>query len=71
MNKRRDIEKAEHDQWRFLCAELVKSGAVTEADLKSSVQLLNTPGQFLLNVIRTWGELRAQLGVRDDTETHT
>jgi len=65
MPKRREIERREHEQWLSLCEELKRRGVVTEADLKSSVNLLNTPGQWLLNMIRVWGNLRAQLGVRD------
>ncbi len=62
---RREIEREEHEQWMALCKEMEKRGIVTKDDLKSSVNLLDTPGQWLLNMIRVWGNLRAQLGVKD------
>jgi hypothetical protein len=66
---RREIEREEHTQWLALCEELKKRGAVTDEDLKSSVNLFDTPGQWLLSMIRVWGDLRAQLGVRDEEGT--
>lgn len=54
--------RAEHQAWRELCAELVKTGAVTPDDLAKPVNHgLITPGLRLLDAIRAWGELRAAL----------
>jgi hypothetical protein len=63
-SRRREAERDEHEQWQMLCQELKKSGAVTEEDLKSSVTLLSTSGQYLLSMIRAWGDYRARLGER-------
>ena len=53
--------KREHQLWQELCTVLKDMGAVTEQDLNSRVSEQKTPGQRLLRLIRSWGDVRVVL----------
>lgn len=45
----------EWENWREVCKQLKDLGAVTENDLQSRIDEMETPGQRLLEAIRQWG----------------
>lgn len=52
----------EHHLWLQLCEMLERSGAVTEADLKTLASAPpTTPGTELIHTIRDWSTARAEL----------
>lgn len=55
-------EQAWHEILRLLRA----AGAVTDADLQSSVRAAPTPGQDILTAIRCWGSLLVRLEREND-----
>ena len=57
----KSVTDRELTAWRDVLRMLREAGAVTDADLASSVKLNDTAGQRLLNQIRAWGDLRAEL----------
>lgn len=59
----KQLSREEHAAWQLVCEKLLRCGAVTEADLRASKGDQTTSGRILLNVIRGWGELRADLTV--------
>ena len=63
MDKSRQLEIAEREAWRDLCAMLKAAGAVTESDLEQRTSYAGTPGCRLLIFIREWGSLYARLTV--------
>lgn len=57
-----DISTREWAAWREVCALLLKMKAVTGVDLDAPVRSPpKTPGEELLNAIRTWGKLNVKL----------
>jgi hypothetical protein len=58
----RQAQRDEHALWVDLINELVRVGAITEADKASSVRQNVTKGQRLLNTIRRWGDAKQNLG---------
>ncbi len=57
--------RQEWEAWKTLCASLLKSGAITQADLDSPVGQKDTEGQRLLCDIRAWGDLLAALQIEE------
>ena len=51
----RERSAAEWRAWQDLCNTLVKTGAVTAADLKRSVSDTSTPSGEVFEAIRYWG----------------
>lgn len=52
----------EWELWRSLCAALEESGAVTRADLKTSIRApATTPGLRLIRALQAWGIARAAI----------
>ena len=51
----RERSVAEWQGWQDLCNTLVKTGAVTAADLKRSISDTSTPGGDVFEAIRYWG----------------
>lgn len=58
-----DSSRMEYEAWRALCAQLLKAGAVTMADLRGSLNDRSTPGLEALALIREWGQLRVELAI--------
>ena len=58
-----DLLHTEHENWKLICADLAKLGAVTADDLSSSPRgaPFNTPGKILLERIRRWGDSLVRL----------
>lgn len=56
------LAKAEHAKWLTLCAQLQRLGAVTAADLSASASGPHvTDGQRLLQLVKEWADLHAEL----------
>lgn len=57
-----DLSRREWEAWRHVCQLLVNAKAVTGVDLDAPVRVPpKTPGEELLNAIRTWGNLNVKL----------
>lgn len=54
----------EWESWQILCEAMLKTGAVTEADLSSSQSKTDTPGTHMIAAIRAWGENLAELRIQ-------
>lgn len=57
----RELSMQEWKKWIELCERLEKLGAVTPGDLKSSPSARETDGQRLLQCIREWAKLMAEI----------
>jgi len=55
------VSHEEHELWKELCRQLKERGAVTKEDLESPMGDDKTPGQKLMNTLRTWGDKLVEL----------
>lgn len=62
-DKAHEVSMKEWEKWRELCERLERSGAVTAQDLKSLAIAHDTDGQRLLQCIREWAKLMAEISV--------
>lgn len=56
----------EWNAWKDVCAMLQTVGAVTDEDVQSSIRERDAHGKVLLAMIRTWGDLLAELKIEEE-----
>lgn len=58
-----DLCNREWDAWQEIVKQTKAGAQITEADWSAPLGRANTPGEKLIQAIKAWGDLRAELAV--------